>query len=139
MIVSAWNPNQLHQMALPPCHLLFQVVVTGENADILNLNWTQRSVDCFLGLPFNIASYALLLKLLAAESGMKEGKLCGMLGDVHIYENHRTQIATQILRDPFPLPSVELIDFKGIFDWTHQDVSLKNYKSHPSIKGEVAV
>lgn len=139
MIVSAWNPNQLHQMALPPCHLMFQVVVTGENADILNLNWYQRSCDLMLGIPFNVASYAMLLLLLAAEAGMKPGKLCGMLGDVHIYENHIKGAVEQLMRDPLPLPTLEFPGFSGFFDWDHTQRKLNNYQSHPKIEFPIAV
>lgn len=139
MVVSAWNPNQLHQMALPPCHLLWQVVVTGENYDVLNLNWYQRSCDTMLGLPFNIASYALLLKLLAAEVNMKEGKLCGMLGDVHIYENQIETAKIQLEREPYPLPQLELPGFTDIFSWTYEQRKIINYKHHSKIEYQLAV
>ena len=139
MIVSAWNPGELNQMALPPCHLLFQVVCTGENFDTLNLNWFQRSVDTCLGLPFNIASYALLLKLLALESGKKEGKLCGMLGDVHIYENQLEGVELQLGRIPLNLPTVQIPDFTNIFDWTYEQRKVVNYRNHGKISFEMAV
>jgi thymidylate synthase len=139
MLVSAWNPLQLDSMALPPCHFAFQVVVTGEGLDTLNLNWFQRSVDCFLGLPFNIASYGLLLKLLAMEVGMKEGYLCGMLSDVHIYENHIDQVKLQLERDPFELPAVEIPNFDSIFNWSYEQRKVINYKHHPKISGDIAV
>jgi thymidylate synthase len=139
MIVSAWNPEQLHQMALPPCHLLWQVIVTGKNYDVLNLNWYQRSCDVMLGIPFNIASYALLLKLLAAEVNMKEGKLCGMLGDVHIYENQIETAKIQLEREPYSLPQLELPGFTGIFDWTYEQRKIINYKHHPKLEYSLAV
>lgn len=137
MVVSAWNPNQLHQMALPPCHLLWQVVVTGENT--INLNWYQRSCDAMLGIPYNIASYALLLKLLAADTNMKEGRLCGMLGDVHIYENQIELAKIQLEREPYPLPQLELPGFTDLFNWTYEQRKIINYKHHPKIEYPIAV
>jgi len=136
MVCSAWNPNQTHLMALPPCHYAFTVVVYG---DKLNLCWKQRSVDTFLGLPFNIASYAILLKLLAKESNLKEGELVGVLEDCHIYENHIDQIKEQLTREPYQLPTLNLTHNGSIFDWTHQDIELINYNYHPAIKAEVTV
>jgi len=136
MIVSAWNPTKLHQMALPPCHYGFQVTVIG---DKLNLMWNQRSVDSALGLPFNIASYALLLHLLAKQSGFKEGKLIGFLGDVHIYENHIDGLKEQLKRKPLPLPKIKTSNFKSIFDWKYEDTEVIGYECHPSIKFEIAV
>src|SRR3989339_695804 len=116
MIVSAWNPQQFNEMALPPCHYAFQITVIDGK---LNLLWNQRSVDTMLGLPFNIASYAILLHLLAKESGLKEGKLVGFLADVHIYENHVDGAKEQLSRDPekFPLPTIETENWNSIFDW----------------------
>jgi len=136
MIVSAWNPPELNQMALPPCHLMFQVIVINNT---INLNWYQRSVDTMLGLPYNIASYGLLLELLAKESNLIPAKLCGMLGDVHIYENHIENTKIQLWREPMELPSIEITNFTNIFDWTYKDFSLENYKSHPAIKFDIAV
>ena len=136
MVVSAWNPPQHYEMALPPCHVLWQVIVTGDGK--LNLNWYQRSVDSMLGLPFNIASYALLLELLARQVGKPVGKLCGFLGDVHIYENHINQAKVQILRDPLPLPKLELTGEKNIFDWTHVEAHLLNYKHHGKLEFEMS-
>lgn len=138
MIVSAWNPLMLDQMALPPCHYLFQVtVIEGK----LNLLWNQRSVDTMLGLPFNIASYGLLLHLLAKETGLAEGKLVGFLADVHIYENHRVGAKEQLDRNPnqYPLPTLETKQFTSIFDWQADQTELQNYQSYPSIKFEIAV
>ncbi|EKD32717.1 MAG: hypothetical protein ACD_76C00161G0016 [uncultured bacterium] len=138
MIVSAWNPAAKGKMALPPCHYAFQVTVINGK---LNLLWNQRSVDTMLGLPFNIASYALLLHLLAKESGLVEGKLVGFLGDVHIYENHIDGAREQLSRDPniYPLPKIITEPFNSIFDWQFTDTKLVNYESHPKISFEIAV
>jgi len=136
MIVSAWNPVDIHRMALPPCHYSFQVTVINGK---LNLLWNQRSVDSALGLPFNIASYGLLLHLLAKESGLKEGKLIGFLGDTHVYENHIDGLKEQLKREPFSLPKIQTNNFKSIFDWKYTDSEIVDYKKHPSIKFEIAV
>lgn len=138
MIVSAWNPLQISEMALPPCHYGFQIVVINNK---LSLLWNQRSVDVMLGLPFNIASYALLLHLLAKESGFAEGKLVGFLGDVHIYENHIAGAKEQLTRDvnKYPLPKIRTENFTSIFDWKTEDTELLNYQSYPTIKFEIAV
>lgn len=130
MIVSAWNPNQVDEMALPPCHYGFQVTVTG---DKLNLMWNQRSVDTALGLPFNIASYGLLLHLLAKETGYEEGRLVGHLGDVHIYENHVDGLMDQLTRLPKRLCKIETDDFTSIFDWKYTDSRVVDYESHDRI------
>ncbi len=138
MVVSAWNPQQMGAMALPPCHYSFQVTVTG---DKVNLLWNQRSVDTMLGLPFNISSYALLLHLLAKESGLKEGKLIGFLADVHIYENHIDGAKEQLSRDEnkYPLPKVKTENFKSIFEWSSSDTTVEGYESYPPIKFDIAV
>lgn len=138
MIVSAWNPLSLPDMALPPCHYAFQVTVINNK---LNLLWNQRSVDTMLGLPFNIASYAILLHLLSKEVGLQEGKLVGFLADVHIYKNHLEGAKEQITRDPnlYPLPKIETQNFKSIFDWQYTDTQLLNYQSHPKIEFQIAV
>lgn len=138
MIVMAWNPVQLSEMALPPCHYGFQVTVINGR---LNLLWNQRSVDTMLGLPFNIASYALLLHLLAKETGLKEGKLVGFLADVHIYSNHMAGAREQLTRDPntYPLPQIQTDNFTSIFDWKYEDTILLNYQSHPKISFPIAV
>jgi len=138
MIVSAWNPVKLKEMALPPCHYGFQVTVISGR---VNLLWNQRSVDTMLGLPFNIASYALLLHLLAKESGLKEGKLVGFLADTHIYENHIEGAKEQLSRNPnqYPLPTLETNNFTSIFDWKYTDSEVKNYQSYPGIKFQIAV
>ncbi len=139
MIVSAWNPIQLSEMALPPCHYAFQVTVINGK---LNLLWNQRSVDTMLGLPFNITSYALLLHLLAKEAGLKEGKLVGFLADVHIYENHLAGAKEQLTRDPnkYPLPKIVTENFTTIFDWHgSEDSKIIGYESYPKIEFEIAV
>ena len=136
IIVSAWNPTQLHQMALPPCHLLFQLLVI---AGHLHLNWYQRSVDTALGLPFNIASYGMLLHLLAKECGYEEGMLTGMLGDTHIYENHILGLREQLERRPRDLPKLETKNFTSIFDWEWNHTKIKGYNPHPKISFEIAV
>jgi len=138
MIVMAWNPAMMDQMALPPCHYSFQVTVLNGK---LNLMWNQRSVDVMLGLPFNIASYALLLHLLAKETGLGEGRLVGFLGDVHIYTNHVEGAKEQLKRDPdmYPLCQVETHNFTSIFDWSAADTTKVGYTSHPRIPFDIAV
>ncbi len=136
MIVSAWNPVDLWEMALPPCHYAFQVTVTN---DKLNLLWNQRSVDVALGLPFNIASYGILLTLLAKEAGFEPGELVGFLSDVHIYVNHVEGLELQIKRDTFKLPSIEITNFKSIFDWEYTDTKVIDYQHHPHIKFDISV
>lgn len=138
MIVMAWNPLMLDQMALPPCHYCFQITVTD---GCLNLLWNQRSVDTMLGLPFNIASYALLLHLIAKEAGLKEGKLVGFLADVHVFVNHLEGAKEQLSRDSnlYPLPKIETTNFKSIFDWQATDTQLLNYQSYPRIEFPIAV
>jgi len=132
-IVSAWNVEELHLMTLPPCHYGFQCYV---NDGKLSLMWNQRSVDVFLGLPFNIASYGLLLLLLCEETGYKPGELIGNLGDVHLYKNHLQQAHEQIEREPFKLPVVDLINvdmLNGEFGY-----ALIDYESHPTIKAPLS-
>jgi len=136
MIVSAWNPCDLHRMALPPCHYSFQVTVIDGK---VNLLWNQRSVDVALGLPFNIASYGCLLHLLAKEAGLGEGKLIGFLGDTHIYVNHIDAIRLQLEREPRALPEIKTENFSSIFEWHYSDTVIENYDPHPAIKFEIAV
>jgi len=136
MIVSAWNPVDFHRMALPPCHYSFQVTVTEGK---VNLLWNQRSVDVALGLPFNIASYGLLLHLLALEAGLGEGRLVGFLADTHVYVNHVDGLEEQLTREPFPLPRLRTEPFTSIFDWTYQDSRVEEYRHHPRISFQVAV
>ena len=132
-IVSAWNVGELDDMTLPPCHYGFQCYVSEGK---LSLMWNQRSVDTFLGLPFNIASYGTLLLLLCEETGYKPGMLIGNLGDIHIYNNHIEQVKEQIQRSSFPLPTIELSNvdiLNGEFDY-----EVKGYESHPSIKAPLS-
>jgi len=138
MIVNAWNPLQLGEMGLPPCHYSFQVTTIGNK---LNLMWNQRSVDTMLGLPFNIASYALLLHLLAKETGFKEGKLVGFLADIHIFENHLKGAKEQLFRDPekYSLPKIKTENWKSIFDWKNEDTKLLDYESYPRIPFKIAI
>jgi len=138
MIVSAWNPLQMDKMGLPPCHYSFQVTVTGKK---LNLMWNQRSVDVMLGLPFNIASYGLLLHLLAKESGLEEGRLVGFLGDTHIYENHIEGAKLQLTRSPneHELCSINTDPFTSIWEWEANHTKKVAYASHPKIQFEIAV
>jgi len=138
MIVMAWNPSMLSDMGLPPCHYGFQITVINGT---LNLLWNQRSVDVMLGLPFNIASYGLLLHLLAKETGLTEGKLVGFLADVHIYENHVDGAKEQLTRDPhkYGLPTIKTEPFTSIFDWKYTDSTIENYESYPTIKFPIAV
>lgn len=139
MICSAWNPNQISAMALPPCHVLWQVLINTET-NTMDLIWYQRSVDTMLGLPFNIASYALLLTLLCKESGKyKPGKLIGMLGDVHIYSNHIDGAKEQLTRETHKLPSIEIDDFDSIFNFDSSKVRVINYESEPKISFPIAV
>ena len=136
MIVMAWNPTVLKRMAIPPCHYGFQVTVIG---DKLNLLWNQRSVDVALGLPFNIASYGLLLHLLAKEANLKEGRLIGFLADTHIYTNHINGLKEQLSRIPKALPTIKTESFKSIFEWKYQDTKIEGYVPMPKISFEVAV
>jgi len=136
MICMAWNPKDINKVVPPFCHYGFQVTVINGK---LNLLWSQRSVDTPLGLPFNIASYALLLHLLAKECGLKEGKLVGFLADTHIYVNQLEGIKEQIRRKPYPLPKIETENFISIFDWKYTDTKVVDYECHPTIKFEIAV
>lgn len=137
IIVSAWNPGEIEQMALPPCHCLFQFyVVNGK----LSCQLYQRSADMFLGVPFNIASYALLTMMLAQVCGLEPGEFIHTIGDAHIYINHLVQVDEQLSRDPRPLPRVWLNPaVKDIFDFTYEDIHLEDYNPWPAIKAPVAV
>ena len=137
-ILSAWNVGELDEMALPPCHVMSQYYVN-KNKE-LSCHMYQRSVDVFLGLPFNIASYALLTHLLAKSCGYKVGELIISMGDVHIYENHVEQVKEQLTRTEFPLPTLMLnYDKKSIFEFTMDDIYLDGYQSHGQIKATMAV
>ncbi len=137
MMVSAWNPEDVPHMALPPCHTLFQFYVADGK---LSCQLYQRSADVFLGVPFNIASYALLTHLVAHECGLEVGDFVHTLGDAHLYSNHMDQIQTQLEREPFELPTLKLnTDKDSIFDFEMEDIELENYNSHQSIKAPVAV
>ena len=138
IIVSAWNPAQIEQMALPPCHCFFQFDVTPDGK--LNCMLYQRSCDLFLGVPFNIASYSLLTMMIAQVCGLKPGEFVHTLGNAHIYSNHFEQVKLQLTREPLPLPQVRINpDVKNIDDFKFEDFELVDYQSHPAIKGEVAV
>lgn len=136
LIVSAWNVGELDKMALPPCHLLFQFYVADEK---LSLQLYQRSADVFLGVPFNIASYSLLLMIIAKECGLKSGEFIHTLGDAHIYSNHEEQVNLQLSRTPTELPKVTLKDGIKWDEYTFDDIILENYNAQPHIKGIVAV
>lgn len=137
MIVSAWNVGQLDQMALMPCHALFQFYVADGK---LSCQLYQRSADMFLGVPFNIASYALLTLMIAQVTGLKPGEFIHSLGDAHIYRNHFDQVRLQLTRQPRPLPVMKLNpQVTDLFDFRYEDFTLEGYDPHPHIKGEVSV
>ena len=137
LILNAWNPPEVPLMALPPCHLLFQFYV---NDGKLSLQLYQRSGDVFLGVPFNIASYSILLLMVAQVTGLEPGEFIHTIGDAHIYENHLEQINTQLTRNPRELPVLKLNkEVKSIFDFKYDDFILENYSPHKAIKGKVAV
>jgi len=139
LVVSAWNPLQQPQMALAPCHFAFQVLAMNGR---LHLNWNQRSVDTALGLPFNLASYGLLLHLLALETKLAPGKLTGFLGDTHVYVNHIEGLKKQLAREPKGLPWIQRLDGTkplDIFNWSHEDMLVEGYHPHGKIKFKIAV
>ncbi|MDM5200378.1 thymidylate synthase [Fictibacillus enclensis] len=137
LLVSAWNPADVPNMALPPCHTLFQFYVADGK---LSCQLYQRSADLFLGVPFNIASYALLTMMIAQVCDLEPGEFIHTVGDAHIYSNHLDQVKLQLTRDPKPLPVMKLNpEVKSIFDFTIEDFELVNYEHHPKIKGEVSV
>ena len=137
LIVTAWNPAALPDQALPPCHALFQFYVADGR---LSCQLYQRSADMFLGVPFNIASYALLTLMVAKQTGLEPGEFVWTGGDCHVYDNHQEQFATQLARAPYPYPRVELADgVASIFDYTVDDITLLDYVCHPGIRGAVAV
>lgn len=137
LLVSAWNVADVDNMALPPCHTMFQFYVANGK---LSCQLYQRSADTFLGVPFNIASYALLTMMLAQVCDLKVGEFIHTFGDAHIYSNHMEQVELQLSRDPRPLPTMEINpNVKDIFSFKYEDFNLVNYAPHPHIKGEVAV
>jgi thymidylate synthase len=136
-IVSAWNVGELDKMALPPCHLLFQFYVAG---DKLSCQMYQRSCDIFLGVPFNIASYALLTLMMAQVTDLKPGEFIHTLGDAHIYLNHLEQVKLQLTRTPFPLPRMIINpEIHDILSFSFSDFNLQDYQAHPHIKGQISV
>lgn len=137
IIVSAWNVGEINNMALPPCHAFFQFYVADGK---LSCQLYQRSADIFLGVPFNIASYALLTMMIAQVCDLKPGDFVHTLGDAHIYSNHMDQVNLQLTREPRPLPTMKINpEVKDIFSFKFEDFTLENYDPHPHIKGEVAV
>ena len=137
IIVSAWNVADLDNMNLPPCHAFFQFYVADGR---LSLQLYQRSADCFLGVPFNIASYALLLMMMAQVTGLEASEFVHTLGDAHIYNNHLEQVRTQLAREPRKLPVMKINpDVKSIFDFKYEDFTLEGYDPHPHIPGRVSV
>jgi thymidylate synthase len=137
LLVNAWNVSEISKMKLPPCHILFQFYVADGK---LSCQLYQRSADLFLGVPFNIASYALLTHMVAQVCDLEVGEFIHTLGDAHIYSNHFDQVNLQLTREPLPLPTLKLNpDVKNIFDFTYEDIAIENYQSHPAIKAVVAV
>ncbi|MGM0667677.1 MAG: thymidylate synthase [Bacteroidota bacterium] len=136
-MVSAWNVGDIEKMALPPCHILFQFYVANGR---LSCQLYQRSADIFLGVPFNIASYSLLLMMVAQVTGLQPGEFIHTFGDAHIYLNHIEQVREQLTREPYELPVMKINkEKKNIFDFEYEDFELINYKAHPHIKGDIAV
>ena len=137
IIINAWNVGEIENMALPPCHTLFQFYVANGK---LSCQLYQRSADVFLGVPFNIASYALFTMMIAQVCDLEAGDFVHTFGDAHLYSNHMEQAALQLSRDPRPLPQMKISpEIKNIFDFKYEDFALVNYEPHPHIKGEVAV
>ena len=136
LVVSAWNVSDLPEMALPPCHVLFQFYVSNGR---LSLQLYQRSADVFLGVPFNIASYSLLLMMVARVTGLRPGEFVHTFGDVHLYRNHVEQAEEQLRRRPRPLPSVVIADRTDLFSYRYEDIRVSGYDPHPAIRAPVAV
>ncbi|MGB5309343.1 MAG: thymidylate synthase [Arenicellales bacterium] len=137
LIVSAWNPAEVDNMALPPCHSLFQFYVSDGK---LSCQLYQRSADILLGVPFNIASYALLTLMIAQVCDLEPGDFIHTFGDAHLYLNHLEQVDLQLSREPYPLPTMTLNpDIRSVFDFTYDDITLNDYQSHPAIKAPIAV
>jgi thymidylate synthase len=138
LIVNSWNVGDLDKMNLPPCHCFYQFYVSKDG--FLDLQLYQRSADLFLGVPFNISSYSLLLAMVAQVCGLKPRRFIHTIGDGHIYLNHVEQVKEQLSREPFALPKLELNpNVRNIFDFKYEDIKIVNYNCHPAIKGEVAV
>jgi thymidylate synthase len=135
-IVTAWNPGEIHRMALAPCHCLFQTQVAGGK---LHLQLYQRSADVFLGVPFNIASYALLTRMVADQVGLLPGEFIWVGGDCHVYSNHVEQVREQLSREVRPFPRLEIAPAPSLFDYTFEHFTLNGYQPHPGIKAPVAV
>ncbi len=135
-IVSAWNPAEVDDMALPPCHCLFQFYVAGGR---LSCQLYQRSADVFLGVPFNIASYALLTMMVAQATGLEPGEFVHTLGDAHLYLNHLDQARLQLTREPLPFPTLGLAPGRDLLAFAPEDIALKGYRPHPAIKAPIAV
>ncbi|WP_421738657.1 thymidylate synthase [Caulobacter sp.] len=135
-IVSAWNPADVEDMALPPCHCLFQFFVADGK---LSCQLYQRSADVFLGVPFNIASYALLTLMVAKVVGLEPGEFVHTFGDAHLYLNHLDQAREQLTREPFPFPTLTIADKRDLFGFEYEDFKLEGYEAHPHIKAEVSV
>ena len=140
IIVSAWNPERLDHMALPPCHFCFQLISDGEFVDLL---WNQRSLDTFLGGGFDLASYGMLLTLICHQVKMTPRFLAASFGDAHIYVNHLDQVKEQLSREPYPLPTVKILNADSpdwtIWDWKYTDFDLIDYQCHPAIKAPIAI
>ncbi|PAU68375.1 thymidylate synthase [Bifidobacterium criceti] len=136
IVVSAWNPAEVEQMALPPCHALFQFYVADGK---LSCQLYQRSCDMFLGVPFNIASYALLTMMVAQQTGLEPGEFVWTGGDCHIYDNHIDQVLEQLSREPYPYPRLELRKADSLFDYDYDDFTIVDYRYHPTIKAPIAV
>jgi thymidylate synthase len=135
-IVSAWNPADVDDMALPPCHCLFQFFVADGR---LSCQLYQRSADVFLGVPFNIASYALLTLMMAKVAGYEPGEFVHTLGDAHLYLNHLDQARLQLSREPHPFPVMRLADKRDLFAFDYDDFQLEGYRAHPKIEAPIAV
>ena len=137
-IVCAWNPGELGEMALPPCHAMFQFYVNGRGE--LSCQLYQRSADLFLGVPFNIASYSMLVMMVAQVCGLKPGEFVHTFGDLHIYKNHMEQVRTQLAREPRPLPKLRLNPGRGALeDFVYEDFEFEGYDPHPAIKAPIAI
>lgn len=136
MVVTAWNPAEVEQMALPPCHALFQFYVANGK---LSCQLYQRSCDMFLGVPFNIASYSLLTMMMAQQAGLEPGEFVWTGGDCHVYDNHVDQVLEQLSREPYPYPTMKLHKADSLFEYDYGDFEIVDYRYHPTIKAPIAV